>query len=283
MPALDLENLHATPTWMALASRMTVMWGDEAVKGADNQWRAFGQWEDQLEAHRPDPTPDITAKAQELAAGAPDLYAKLSHITSYIQNNIRYFVVEKGIGGWQAHYAGDIYRNRYGDCKDKTTLLISMLQAVGIRAHYLVVAAGPLHGAIDPEAPSLIANHVITAIEIPAGESDPRLQALVKAANGKTLLIFDPTMKKLRWVLFAGSCKGRTGTWPMDPTATYCRCPCFRRPPPARIAKAHLSWPPTARLPAMSQTFSREWMQRASAECSRNPIPRKCMITLSSI
>ena len=45
----------------------------------------------------------------------------------------------KGIGGWQAHYAGDIYRNRYGDCKDKTTLLISMLQAVGIRAYYVHV------------------------------------------------------------------------------------------------------------------------------------------------
>ena len=29
----------------------------------------------------------------------------------------------------------DIFRNRYGDCKDKTTLLISMLQVAGIQAH----------------------------------------------------------------------------------------------------------------------------------------------------
>ena len=82
---------------MALAARMTVMWGDEAVKGAENQWRAFGQWEDQLEAHRPDPTPEITAEAQQLVAGAPDLYTKLSRITSYIQNNIRYFIIIKGL------------------------------------------------------------------------------------------------------------------------------------------------------------------------------------------
>ena len=225
VPALDLENLHATPTWMALAARMTVMWGDEAVKGADNQWRAFGQWEDQLEAHRPDPTPDITAKAQELVAGAPDLYAKLSHITSYIQNNIRYFVVEKGIGGWQAHYAGDIYRNRYGDCKDKTTLLISMLQAVGIRAHYLVVAAGPLHGAIDPEAPSLIANHVITAIEMPDGENDPRFQALVKAVNGKTLLIFDPTDEETPLGLIRGELQGAYGNLADGPDSQVLQMP----------------------------------------------------------
>jgi hypothetical protein len=211
VPALDLESLHATPPWMALAARMTVMWGDEAVKGVENQWRALGQWEDQLEAHRPDPTPEITAKAQDLAAGAPDLYTKLSHITSYIQNNIRYFVISKGIGGWQAHYAGDIYRNRYGDCKDKTTLLISMLQAVGIRAHYVVVAAGPLRRAIDPEAPSLVSNHVITAIELPDGENDPRLQARVKAANGKTLLIFDPTDEETPLGLIRGELQGAYG------------------------------------------------------------------------
>ena len=81
MPALDLENMHSTPPWEALAARMSVKWGDAAVKGTDNQWRAIGLWQDQLEEHRPDPTPEITAEAQELIAGAPDLYTKLSRIT----------------------------------------------------------------------------------------------------------------------------------------------------------------------------------------------------------
>jgi hypothetical protein len=191
MPALDLENLHATPARSALAARMSVKWGDLAAQDKDNQWRAIGQWATTLEEHRPDPTPEITAKAQELTAGAPDLYAKLSRITDYIQKNIRYFIVSKGIGGWQAHYAGDIFRNRYGDCKDKATLTISMLQAIGVRAYYLHVDTS--RGTIDPDTPSLDGNHMITAIEMPEGESDPRLLARVKAANGKILLIFDPT------------------------------------------------------------------------------------------
>ena len=191
MPALDLENIHATPPWDALASRASVKWGDAAVKGTDNQWKAIGLWQEQLEQHRPDPTPEITAKTQELVAGAPDLYTKLSRITSFIQKNIRYFVVERGIGGWQAHYAGDIYRNRYGDCKDKTTLLISMLQVIGVRAYYFHVDSR--RGVIDPDEPSLVGNHMITAIELPDGNNDARLLARVKAGNGKTLLIFDPT------------------------------------------------------------------------------------------
>lgn len=209
VPALNLENVHAAPPEDALAARMSVMWGDAAVKGADNQWRAIGLWIEQLEAHRPDPSPEVTAKAQELIAGAPDLYTKLSRITNFIQENIRYFIVVKGIGGWQAHYAADIYRNRYGDCKDKTTLLISMLQAIGIRAYYLHVDSE--RGVIDPEAPSLYGNHMITAIELPEGENDPRLVARVKAASGKMLLIFDPTDEETRIGLIRGQLQGAYG------------------------------------------------------------------------
>ena len=209
MPALDLENQHATPPWSALAARMSVKWGDSAVNGAHNQWRAIGLWQQSLEEHRTDPTPVIAAKSLELTAGATDFYTKLSRISDYIQKNIRYFIVARGIGGWQAHFADDIYRSGYGDCKDKTTLLISMLQAVGIHAYYLHVDSR--RGIIDPEAPSLIGNHMITAIELPSGDSDPRLQARVKTADGKTLLIFDPTDEVTPVGLIRGQLQGAWG------------------------------------------------------------------------
>ncbi|MDR3746537.1 MAG: DUF3857 domain-containing protein [Acidobacteriota bacterium] len=209
MPALDLENIHSTPAWGALAARMSIKWGDAAVKGTDNQWRALGLWQEQLEEHRFDATPEITAKAQELTAGAPDLYTKLSRITDFIQKNVRYFVVERGIGGWQAHYAADIFRNRYGDCKDKSTLLIAMLQSIGVRAHYLHVDSR--RGIIDPAEPSLYGNHMITAIELPEGENDPRLAARTKAANGKPLLIFDPTDEETPVGLIRAQLQGAWG------------------------------------------------------------------------
>jgi hypothetical protein len=191
MPALDLREVKTHPAWAALAARMSVQWGDAAVEGKDNQWRAIGQWTTNLEANRPDPSPEITAKTQELIAGAPDFYAKLSRITEYVQKNIRYFIVERGIGGLQAHPAADIFRNRYGDCKDKTTLLISMLQVAGIHAVYMPVDSR--RDVVDPDAPSLFGNHMITAIEIPADVQDARLKAIVKANDGKRYLIFDPT------------------------------------------------------------------------------------------
>lgn len=189
--ALTLRDVPSRPEWAAVASRMSVQWGDAAVEGTDAQWRAIGQWVTTLEAGRPDPSPEITAQVQTLIAGAPDFYAKLSRITDSIQKNIRYFVVMRGIGGLQANRAADIFRNRYGDCKDKTTLLISMLQVAGIHAYYMPV--DDRRGIVDPADPSLYGNHMITAIEIPADVNDPRLMAAVKAKSGKRYLIFDPT------------------------------------------------------------------------------------------
>jgi hypothetical protein len=52
-------------------------------------------------------------------------------------------------------------------------------------------------GVVDPQAPSLAGNHMITAIEIPPEVQDPRLQAIVKGKDGKRYLIFDPTNERV--------------------------------------------------------------------------------------
>lgn len=224
MPALDLRDVKSHPEWASLAARMSVLWGDAAVDGKDNQWRAIGQWMTTLEANRPDPSPEITTKTQELIAGAPDFYAKLSRITEYIQKNIRYFIVARGIGNLQANHAADIFRNRYGDCKDKTTLLISMLQVAGIHAFYVHVDSR--RGAVDPEAPSSIyGNHMITAIELPADLQDPRLKAVVKAKDGKRYLIFDPTDERTPVGNLPSEEQGSYGTLAAGPSSQIIALP----------------------------------------------------------
>lgn len=197
--ALTLRDIPERPSWSAVAARASFWWDDENAQGVsaldkDAQWRAIGQWMTNLETHRPDPSPEIASKTQELIAGAPDLYTKLSRITEYIQKNIRYFIIARGIGGYQSHPAADIFRNRYGDCKDKTTILISMLQVAGVNANYLAV--DDKRGVVDPDSPSLYGDHMITAIEIPADSHDPRLQAITVGKNGKRYLIFDPTNER---------------------------------------------------------------------------------------
>jgi hypothetical protein len=223
MPALILRDIPSPPEWGAIAARMSVQWGDAAVEGKDNQWRAIGQWVTALEANRPDPSPEITAEVRALIAGAPDFYTKLSRIADSIQKNIRYFVVMRGIGGLQANRAADIFRNRYGDCKDKTTLLISMLQVAGIHAFYVPV--DDRRGIVDPDDPSLVGDHMITAIEIPPDVQDPRLMAIVKAKDGKRYLIFDPTNERTPIGNLPSYLQGSFGTLAAGPASQIIALP----------------------------------------------------------
>jgi len=84
-----------------------------------------------------------------------------------------------------------------------------MLQAVGVPAHSLSV--DDRRGFIDPTAPSRFGDHMITAIELPDGENDPRLAARVKTVNGKMLLIFDPTDEVTPVGLIRGDLQGAWG------------------------------------------------------------------------
>jgi transglutaminase-like putative cysteine protease len=233
IPALTLRDIPSAPDRGALSARMSVQWGDAAVEGTDNQWRAIGQWITALEANRPDPSPEITAKVQSLVAGAPTFYTKLSRITESIQSDIRYFVVTRGIGGLQANHAGDIYRNRYGDCKDKATLLISMLQVASIHAYYVPVDTR--RGFVDPANPSLAGDHMITAIEIPADVEDPHLRAIVTGKDGRRYLIFDPTDERTPVGNLRSDLQGGYGTLVAGPASQVIALPVL--PPDANATE----------------------------------------------
>ncbi len=192
VPRIDVDDVPLHPSGYALAGRMTVHYGGPGLSQVtDGTWRSIGEWYDHLLHDRLAATPDIAAKAAELTTGKTDFYDKTEAIAEFVQKNVRYFAVEMGIGGYQPHAAADIFHNRYGDCKDKATLLSSMLSTVGI--HAALVMVDDHRGVIDPDAPSIVGNHMITAIEVPKDYQSDKLRGLVTAQTGKRYLIFDPT------------------------------------------------------------------------------------------
>ena len=191
-PAIDLERVPMSPSTESLAGRMTIHYSGPGLTFAeDGTWKGVGQWYTAISHDRLAATPQITAKAAELTAGKTDFYDKAEAIGSFVQQHIRYVAVEVGIGGDQPHFAADIFRGGYGDCKDKSTLLSAMLSTVGIHSDLLLVDTR--RGVIDPDDPSRLGNHAIAAIEIPKGYDSPKLHSVVTLANGHHYLIFDPT------------------------------------------------------------------------------------------
>jgi hypothetical protein len=181
-----------SPSPLALAGRMTVHYaGPGLAFPEDGTWRGIGEWYTALAKDRLTATPEIAAKAAALTAGKTDFYDKAEAIGEFVQKDIRYFVIEMGVGGYQPHRAGDIFRGGYGDCKDKATVLSAMLSTAGIHSDLLMVDTQ--RGAVDPSAPSIYGNHMIAAIEIPKGYDSPKMHSVFTANNGKRYLIFDPT------------------------------------------------------------------------------------------
>jgi hypothetical protein len=194
-PAIDLDQVTLRPDAFSLAGRMTIHYAGPGISTpTEGTWQSIGEWYQTLSKDRLVATPEIAAKAKELASDKIDFYDKTEAIAEFVQKQVRYFAIEMGIGGYQPHFAGDIFHNRYGDCKDKATLLTSMLSTVGV--HGALVMVDDRRGVVDPEAPSIVGDHMIAAIEIPKGYSSPKLRSVITAKTGRQYLIFDPTWEK---------------------------------------------------------------------------------------
>jgi hypothetical protein len=189
-PAVDLTNVSMAPSPNALAARMVVHYAAAPLPAGDQRWTQIGDWYDALASGRTEAPQEIAVKARALGS-SPDFKTKVQSVADFMQREIRYVGIEIGVGNLQPHSAVDVFRYRYGDCKDKVTLLIAMLNAVSVRATWVLVDTQ--RGVVDPELPSIRGNHAIAAIEMPAGYQDPELRAVVTSRTGKRYLIFDPT------------------------------------------------------------------------------------------
>jgi Domain of Unknown Function with PDB structure (DUF3857)/Transglutaminase-like superfamily len=191
VPGVDLSDVPMAPSPVAVAARMVVHYAAAPLPTGEQRWTAIGNWYDTLASARTEAPQEIAAKSREVGGGAADFKSRIQGVAAFMQREIRYVGIEIGIGGLQPHSAADVFRYRYGDCKDKATLLIAMLNAVGVRATWVLVDTH--RGFIDPALPSVQGNHAVAAIEVPAGLDDPELRAIVTARSGKRYLIFDPT------------------------------------------------------------------------------------------
>jgi Domain of Unknown Function with PDB structure (DUF3857)/Transglutaminase-like superfamily len=125
-------------------------------------WDQVGAWYQSLQQSSLVVTPAIQTKAAALTAGLTSDEDKVRAIFNEVALHIHYVGLEFGIGRYQPHPADDVLSNEYGDCKDKHTLLATLLKAAGIEAWPVLISATR---ELDPATPSPAQfNHVITVV-----------------------------------------------------------------------------------------------------------------------
>ncbi|MGO4222966.1 DUF3857 domain-containing transglutaminase family protein [Lysobacter sp. TAF61] len=106
-----------------------------------------------------------------------DPYAQVKAALRTVQEQVRYFGVEMGENSHRPSPPADTWTRRYGDCKDKAYLLVTVLERLGIDASPALVSTTRGRRIADLTPAASLFNHVI-----------------VRARVGADVLWIDPTL-----------------------------------------------------------------------------------------
>ncbi len=182
------------PPLAGVMGQMVVSWFPPGGSAANvSSWTDMGAWYGKLTNGRRDASPEIKKQVVTLTSSLNTPLEKMRAIAQFLQHDVRYVGIYFGIGGYQPHAASDTYQHRYGDCKDKATLMSSMLHEIGIDSYYVVINSR--RGSVGEKTPPHVEafDHVILAIKLPDGVVDSSLLATAQDPKLGRILFFDPT------------------------------------------------------------------------------------------
>lgn len=129
----------------------------------------FGDWQDvyswwrKLSEDKMVADAAIKDKVRELTAGLGSDDDKMRAVYNFCAQEIRYVAVEYGQAGYEPHRAQDIFRNKYGDCKDQAVLLVTMLKEAGFKACLVLIPTRGYYN-LNPDFPAVLFNHAIASV-----------------------------------------------------------------------------------------------------------------------
>ena len=120
---------------------------------------SFASWQDVadwfIDLAKPQWRIDAAIKnaVRDLTQGIEDPLEKLKKIHSFVVKSTRYVALEFGIHGHKPYPVSQVFERRFGDCKDKASLLKVMLEEAGIEANFVLVRTRR-NGDIPMELPN---------------------------------------------------------------------------------------------------------------------------------
>lgn len=145
-----------------------------------DRWDTISRWYTKIFREQMKTSAELELFTKKLIADQKTDEDKINAIFNFVSQNIRYIAVLLGPHTHKPHEAYQIFQKRYGDCKDKTVLLLTMLKIAGIQGMPALV---PTNGKyFDDSIPTIGAfNHVIAAV--PIGDQYYWLDATNEAAS----------------------------------------------------------------------------------------------------
>jgi hypothetical protein len=137
---------------------------------------------------------------EALASAKDDEVSRIRAIYDYVVTKTRYVGLEFGIHSYKPYAVTKVLSRRYGDCKDKASLIVSMLKVAGIEARIVLLRMRHL-GRVGAEPASLAAfNHAIAYVPkydlyLDGTADDHGSRELASEDRGASVLIVNPDGK----------------------------------------------------------------------------------------
>ncbi len=129
-------------------------------------WAPVVGWALGVYAAGDDPDPAVLELSEQLWAESGDPQSYLQACLRWVQDEVRYFGIELGASSHVPQPPVAVLQRRYGDCKDKSLLLVSLLRARGISAQ-LALVSRRAEGELADLLPSpTVFDHVIAVARL---------------------------------------------------------------------------------------------------------------------
>ena len=104
---------------------------------------------------------EISALTDSLTKGLTANKEKVRKIYNWVQKNIKYVAFEDGENGFVPREAYLVLRRKYGDCKDKTSLLVAMIKSQGLNASFTWIGTRDIPYKFSDFATGYNFNHMV--------------------------------------------------------------------------------------------------------------------------
>ena len=127
-------------------------------------WQEVGTWYANLV--RPQFALDATLKqaADHVLAGKKSDVDKITAIHEFVLHQTHYVALEFGIYSYKPYPVTQTYARRFGDCKDKASLIVALLRYAGIDAEMALVRTRRLGRMSDDATSVALFNHAIVHV-----------------------------------------------------------------------------------------------------------------------
>lgn len=140
-------------------------------------------------------TTNVAPQVKQFLVGKTSRSEKIAALVQGMNRQVRYTGVEFGEAAIVPHSPEETWTRKYGDCKDKSVLLVSLLRTAGIPAYVAILEAGFGHDVV-PDLPGLgLFDHAIVYVPgspevwIDATDEYARPGQLPAADQGRLALI----------------------------------------------------------------------------------------------